>query len=156
MNKYIDLNINEDTLFNYFLPQKDLLKKLILNDINSSVKINNIDDNIYINFKHKDVIIFYLKENNIEDIKILDYNYIITIEVLIKLIENRQKLDSRLYRFANYDTMDLLKNEIINALTLKRIMINYSKEHDVFIGKWRYLELRFIIDRKFRFIDILT
>lgn len=155
MNKYTDLNINEDTLFDYFLPQKDLLKKLILNDINSSIKINNMDDNIYINFKHKEVIIFYLNENSIEDIIILDYDYIISMEILKKLIENKEKLNSRLIRFANYDTIDLLKDEIINALSLKRIRITYDEIHDIFIGKWRYLDLSFIIDKTFRFIDIL-
>ncbi len=152
MNKYIDLHINEDTLFNYLLPQKDLLKKLILNDINSSIKIN---DNILINFKSKDAIVFYLNQDSIEDITVLDYNYIITIDVLMKLIENRMNLDSRLQRFAHYKTMDLLKNEIINALTLNRITIKYNKEHDNFIGKWRYLNLGFVIDKTFRFIDIL-
>ena len=154
MNKYTDLNINEDTLFDYFLPQKDLLKKLILNDINSSIKINNMDDDIYVNFKHKEAIIFYLDDNNIEDIIILDYDYIISKDILKKIIENKEKLDSRLLRFANYDTIDLLKNEIINALSLKRIRIDYDDIHDIFIGKWRYLTLGFIIDKTFKFIDI--
>lgn len=152
MNKYIDLHVNEDTLFNYLLPQKDLLKKLILNDINSSVKIN---DNILVNFKHKDLIVFYLNEDSIEDIVVLEYDYIITIDVLMKLIANRLNLDTNLQRFAHYDTMDLLKNEIINALTLNRITIKYNKEQDNFIGKWRYLNLGFVIDKTFRFIDIL-
>lgn len=155
MNKNIQLNINDETLLEYFLPQKDILIKLILNEINKSQKLIILDKIIYIRFKEKKAIIFFSSNDEINDIKIISYDDMLTDKFLDKLIENKEKLDTRLKNFASYEDIDILKEEISIGLYRNRIKFTYDENINAFIGYWKYIEISLILNLDFKFIDLI-
>lgn len=151
-----NINIEDNILIDYFLPQKDSIKNVILSDMKKSIKLYIDNYDIYIRFKYERIIIFKVNEKSIESIDILNYNEMIEDDLLYKLVNNSDKLDVRLRNLANNQSIDILKQEIIQALNLNMIKMKYNKRIEKIIGEWEYLNVFFIIDKNFKFVDVFV
>lgn len=150
-----DIDVEDSILMDYFLPQKDMAKDIILSDLIKSINFDWEGKQVYIRFKLNKVVIFKLNKGIIESIETLDYDYILGEDFLHNLIKNSNKLDRSLKAIASYEYMNILKEEIIKSLNLNEIKIYYDSQKDQLIGEWEYTEMKFYISKHFQFKNII-
>ena len=150
-----NLCIKDNVLVDYFLNQREMSKNIIANDLRKTVKFHYKEKDICINFKSNRVVVFSLSKDTVESIQVLDYDFVLNKDFLDDLIKNSNKLDLGLKRLANYEYIDVLKEEVINALSLGRIKISYDGENDKFIVAWKYTDMKFYMNNSFQFKCII-
>lgn len=155
MNYKKGIYIKDSILIDYFLPQKEVIKDIIDDDLKKAISFEWKDKEIYIRFKINRVIIFKLENNIVESIEVLDYNHVLNEEFLDNLINNASKLDSNLRNVASYEYIDILKEEMINILNLNEVKIHYNEDIDVFIGELEYTDVKFFINKQFQFKGVI-
>lgn len=155
MNKNININIEDQAFINYFSLQKNIYNNLIIQEINKSSKVVFSEFEKYVRFKYDDCIVFTCHLGSLIDVTKLSYDEVIPKAFLDNLINNKERLNFRISRLADLEYIDILKQEIINALVLERIKLKYDKCNDFIIASWNSLEMKFSVSNDIIFADII-
>lgn len=153
MNK--NLKIDNKIFINYFSLQKNIYEKLIWQDLNKAILVTIDQNEKYVRFKDKQCVVFTCDKFTILNINIVNYNDLIPNDFLNDLITNKNKLNFKLSRLAEFDYIDVLKQEIIDALIFNRIDFEYNKQSDFIIASWKSLKTKFMLLNDFTFSKLM-
>ena len=107
MNYKKGIYIKDSILIDYFLPQKEVIKDIIDDDLKKAISFEWKDKEIYIRFKINRVIIFKLENNIIEYFGDIDYE---GINIYEQLKSKYSQYNIKAYKIGYQKILDIEKN----------------------------------------------
>lgn len=152
--KHNYFNIEKEVVEGYFRIQQELLAYIIFEELNKCHRIDFEGETLYLSFYDNNCLIFKGYNDKITKISNVSYDIMMPNEFLLSFSQIKEYLPARLKRWSTITYLQLLRNEIIEALKLDRIIISYNPNMVTFVAKWTAYNIELSMNKDLIFTGI--